>query len=415
MIETTKDHVIITHPDNSWKIVHDLHNFGGPLSLEVNQTPLLECQSFYIDDLSENSAVLRKLQEYRKAGQAVISTDAYLPFGVELQLRQTCRYAGRHARITFDINWQKNSYIQRHFGVGSLFLPGKWQRYYCLPPAEHLAQGVEPTWHSINNDPKSSPMQGHWHRPPLALVFEHQSGIRLEIGTGNDIWRWQNCMSAAPESASYKIIRQKNGLQLIREPLMCCEEFSPKVQNYRFTWYIAWSTPNDNKKDTTNNPTQIPFNKDNSIDLKTLKKQLAENSTPNLLLDLTKLNFPPHTCRTTTSSNYIRKQTSNQPCWQNPIIQKTARKIIRSIAGNFQEGELTIKGITPGICWSSEHLDRKNPDGISHWDINNILNFSSWLRQHLNKYWKIKIQNNSNWQLPSLENLGADNGFTILD
>ena len=124
-------------------------------------------------------------------------------------------------------------------------LPGEFNKFTIVPPAQHQTEGAEVHVREIPKWKGKDIMVGHWHRPPISLIFHRKDGIDLEVGTGFDLWRWEQNLGYYPESGSYKVLLTEAGLELIREPLACCEEFEPEQRNYRFTWYFAWQ---DRKK-----------------------------------------------------------------------------------------------------------------------------------------------------------------------
>ena len=208
MITWADDKLTIKHDGQLWEAVHQPSRFGGAESIEVSGHPLIhEETGYYVDEFSTDSAVIRNYKAHRKAGGAQVLIDSYLPFGAEPASTLTYQYAANRVRVSLDVEWPAEFPVRRHFGVNSLFLPGSWLRYYHYPPALHMLHDQKPAWREIS--PPSGPeavMIGHWHRPPPALVFEREDKTRVEIGTGTDLWRWEENMEFGPEAGSYKIL-----------------------------------------------------------------------------------------------------------------------------------------------------------------------------------------------------------------
>ena len=412
MIGHTAKQITIAHPDGMWEAVHSTERFGGPHTISVNGDVLLEAPRFHIDDIGDESAIVLKQRAFRKAGTAMATSTGYLPFGSETKFFQSCRYAANHVRITFDLRWRRNTAIRRHLGLGSLFLPGKWKRYFCLPPSLHLSEGAKPKWQDISDADDAPAMIGHWHRPPLALVFERADGTAVEIGTGYDLWRWEQCLGLGPENGSYKILREENGLRLVREPVMCCEEFTPLPRDYRFTWYAAWRSAKAQETSPLPPANPLQFDLRRGLTPGGLAETVAHKSEPPVFsLDLNDIAWPAKFRRAGTAAAYIRGENEAQPCWKSPGMQKGLRHAIRQLAGLSTEGTLQLRGVNPGLCWDSTHLGYKNPDGVAHWDINSVLDFAVWTRQQLGLGWQIQTETGALAELPSMTGLFGQNGF----
>ncbi len=410
MIERTDSIVKLGHPDGSWQATHDLSRFGGPHELHVAGTCVLESAHFHIDDFVDDSAVVTKARAFRKGGAGMVTSSAYLPFGGEPAFSQTCRYAANHARITFDLQWRAGSAVKRHLGLGGVFLPGAWKRVFCVPPVTHLAAGVQPGWHDLPNAPGAPDMLGHWHRPPLALVFEREDGLLLEVGTGTDVWRWEHCLGCGPEQASYKVMRQADGLRLVREPLMCCESFAPKARAYRFTWHLAWAAARRGRRHSAG-ARMLSIDAERGVsasdleDIQTSKKDAA------VALDFAGIQWPAAAQRAPTQLGFVRDELDAAPCWQAPVPQRLARHVIRQLSATSAVRTLVVHGMEPGVCWCPAHLGRTRRDGLAHWDINAILDLAVWVRRQLGDECEIRADTGAWGVLPSLAGLFGRNGF----
>lgn len=391
MIEKSASQVRVKHLDYGWEALHATDRFGGPSSIAVGGAVLLEGNRTYVDDLDDGSILVTSTKAFRKGGAAVVVTSGYLPFGGETSFRQTCRYAGNHVRVTLDIGWPRGGLVRRHLGVGEHWLPGRWRRVFCIPPASHLAGGAEPAWHAMPDTPVDGHMVAHWHRPPLALVFERADGVRLEVGTGSDLWRWEQSLGYGPESGSYKVMFCAEGVRVVREPLMCCQEFSPEPRPYRLSWYAAWSVPG--------------------------RSQVRPNAGADAMrLDFTSGPTTLQARRTSSFAAHVRGERSTCACWMASATAKAARRTIRSLAARGSQGDLAVSGLTPGVCWDAAHVGRRAPDGLVHWDINALLDFSVWSRQQLGSAWRVFPRVEGFWaELPSLGGLLARNGFGDVD
>ncbi len=406
MIERNETEVRVCHDSGRWQALHSAEAFGGPVEILLDGQPILRDCRTYIDDLTDESAVLRRLRDFRKGGAAVVASEGYLPFGNEVSYTQTCRYAANHVRMTLDVHWPKGMAVKRHLGVGGLFLPGKWARLYCLPPASHLAMGQTPQWHTLPPAGEKPVMVGHWHRPPLALVFERHDGTAVEIGTGSDIWRWEQCLGHGPESGSYKLMLSSEGIQVVREPLMCCEDFQPACRDYRFSWYVAWKAP-----DFPSRATPVPREMDITLD-NAAAVLAGGQDIPALCVDADKQPWPAAARRAASDLHYVRGEHADSVCWESPALQKRVRRLIRQIAACPEAIPLVWRNLQPAPCWDPVHLNRRKAEGIAHWDMAAILDFAVWTRKQLGEQWPIWAELSGPLaELPSMQGLFSANGF----
>gem|GEM_PF-860055 len=414
MITTTCRQTLLEHPDGTWTAEHESNRFDGPQQICVAGRPALEDCRFRLDGVGTGQALLESHRGTRRGGMGIVTSTARFADGRGPKLRQICRYAANHMRVTFDLQWRRGASVQRHLELGSVFLPGPWRRYYCLPPLAHLAEGAKAGWHAIPDAVGASPMLGHWHRPPLALVFERSDGTRIEIGTGYDVWRWEASLGHGPESGSYKILQEDNGLRLLREPLMCCAPFTPEPRSYRFTWYAAWLPPAPQSVPDApeRTPVAVPLRRNGDLADPEAACEAARAANTELLLDLRQLEGPTSWKRVRTRADLAGGNGDTHNCWQHAGVCNSARRALRQLAARIDSGNLRLAGALPGICWNAGHLDRRGGRALAHWDISGVLDFAVWTRQLLGPNWSIQpVTDAETPPLPVLAGLFGANGF----
>lgn len=408
MIEHQGNQSIIRYTDGSWQAVHDKDLYGGPNEIQVAGETLAVIKPFYIDDMSEDTAVLKRFRAFRKTGAAVVASEGYFPIGGEVKFFQNYKYASNHVRVTFDLRWPKGMMLKRRFGFGEILLPGRWKKYFCIPPASHVAEGKDPQWVDFSEYEGKSVMSGHWHRPPLSLVFEREDGMRFELSCGSDIWRWEQCMGFGPENGSYKIFVEEQGIRIVREPLMCCSEFEPQARDYRFSWVMAWTMPGEKKALDEKNASLLSM----SGEQKLHKDKIVKDGSTPMMLDAESCNLPDFADCTPSPTDNVLDKRSDTVCWEGSAAQKRVRKVIRSLKGECEPGTLIFRNFLPGICWDARHLNRKNKEGLCHWNLDSLLDFSEWTRKQLGDDWKLSAVVPAPWdELPSMQNCFDINGF----
>ncbi|MFW5803252.1 MAG: hypothetical protein ACOCWJ_04975 [Verrucomicrobiota bacterium] len=395
VLKRTDDHIQATPRDGAWTLTFDVRRGAALDSLDVGGRTLARLSSFYVDDVPDSAGVPGRAREFRKTGAAMVSGAVVLPVGAEVALARTWRIAGNHARATADLRWPRGAVVQRHLGLEELTLPGKWTSMHCIPPLQHLIEGAVPFDRELPTFEGERIMLAHWHRPPLAMVFRDADGFAVEVGTGDDIWRWEQSLGYGPESGSYKVFLDENGLELVREPLMCCDEFTPEAREYRFTWHLAWSGGHAGAAERTETTPLSANVADWSLET-TPWRESARRLVQN----------PAEPERSTSDTH---------ACFNSAVAQKTFRRWIRQLAETPKPGELILHGIGPGPCTVPGHVRRggkENP--LPHWDLHALMALSEWTRQILGREWRVQVEPAGIGRaLPSVQGLFQPGGFEL--
>jgi hypothetical protein len=398
--------------EKDWKAFHKNDTCGGPEQIDIKGKKAVEGIFSSISDLKDDQCMTRRIKGYNKSGQSTVESEGYLPFGGEAEFRQTARYHKNLLRFTQDINFRKGTTVDRHFSVGSMKLPGLFNRFTIVPPAQHQTEGGDVHVREIPKWQGKDIMVGHWHRPPLSLIFHRKDGIDLEIGTGFDLWRWEQNLGYYPESGSYKVMLTEEGLELIREPLACCEEYEPEQRNYRFTWYFAWQDRKKKNKLPDHDTHYVPFkNAGKEVDFERLKRELTEREKGDkptyLNLNIIRgLAWSDKEASVPSSQAYCCGLAADEICWEAGFVVRRLKKIMRRLSEIEGIEGIVLEGVDPSICYNPSHVDRKNVMGMVHWDIGSVFDFFSWLENHVKGRFPIFLQpNEESLDLPSI------NGF----
>jgi len=403
--------ITVRHSELGWSALHDGMRFGGPVTVAVGSDEVLRDEGVRIDDLPTDSMVVGEARAYRRGGCFVVETSGFFPFGGEVRMRRVCRYAANHVRVTLDVDWPAGMEVRRHFSTGDLFLPGEWQRMLVVPPPPwRLSEGGWAPYELRLAPPADDGerMIAHWHRPPLAIVLRRRGGVQVEVGTGVDVWRWQHALGAGAENGSWKVLLSRQGVRLVREPLMTCAGFAPAPRSYRFTWYAAWagsgwSPPN------ASGAVPVKFAENGS------PQAPGEADAPLLQFRVPEMPVRPEWRRAPAMAEYVRGRRDAAPCWCAPPVQRRFRRFIRQLAARYPRGVLILRGLEPGTCWDPAHVDRSDPDGTPHWDLPDLLAMAEWTRRRLHN-WTLRAEAPGPFQkLPSLRYLFAPNGFDADD
>ena len=399
-------HIAFSHPQLGWEAVHDAERFGGPTEINFEGVAVLRDNSFHVDDVDETYAVIKRQRLSHKGGAAVVHSEGYFPFGSEVRFFQTCRYAMNHLRVIFDLEWTRGTLVKQSFGLGCLRLPGRFKRFFFLPPALDQVAGQAGEWRDLPAADGQSQVVAEWSQPPPVLVFERNDGLFVEIGTGSDLWRWEECLGGGTGNGRYRIVRTDAGLEIVRDLLARQAEFQPVSRPFRFTWYAAWGRELPAAAKLPAKIQTVEFDASREPILPAKMGKL-----PKLLVDLSLIPWPVSALRTASPDDQLAGHRQATCCWENDAGQKSLRRLVRKLRDRFPKGTLVIKGLTPGCCWDPSHLEKPNRESLAHWDINGIVDLFVWLRHQLGPGWEIRLDQDGALPLPSLAGLSEPNGF----
>lgn len=380
MLNKESDKITVTDDFGKWVAEHPLQGINGPLKLTYKQdTVVVDCTG-YCGEKSEANAVSKKIKDYHKAGCSVIEAEGFIPFeDGRINYKNSYKYSNKRVKVVSDISFQGNCPIKRHFGTGSLFLPGKWKSIYIIPAADLLVHGATEKSIEIPEYTGSPLMLGHWHRPPLSVTFKRPNGTALEVGTGSDIWRWEENLGYSPESGSYKIVLEEDGIRFIREPLACCEEFTPENRSYRISWYMAWRENGANKTLPNHQEFKLNLDHQGEIDTQQLRENLKRKSLyAYAILDFNQFEWKENQLTCNSPYDFIRGIKTSHACFAPSSVGTKIKKVIRKLVEMEELDGIIFKNFTPKICFETQHVNKKHENGTAHWDINSLFDFASW-------------------------------------
>lgn len=416
MTDASPDGVRVTPASGAWTAVFRRDRLGGPAALSLGGEGLVADCEACLDDLAGPSAICTALRHGQQSGVAVLRQASYFPFGNQARFEFQHVLAANHLRTTFDLYWPGQSTVRSRVAAANLFLPGPWARFLCLTPDQDLSTGAALRWVDIPAVADAPVCLGQWSRPPLALLFERANGTRFEFGTGSDLWRWEQALGAGEATGNYQVLAEAGGLRVIREPLQCAAEFTPRARPYRFTWYAAWATPAAAAPaDALQELRPLCFRQEGDLELAALRAD-ASAAAATLVLDLAALPAPDGWRRTSPAGASESGGRAAGLCWEEEKLQKRVRRIVRQLAAWRTEGRLLVRGLQPGVCRDAAHVGKSPGTVLLHWDMNGLLGWVEWARHHLGPGWDVRVELPQPWsELPSLRGLFAANGFEARD
>jgi len=187
--------------------------------------------------------------------------------------------------------------------------------------------------------------------PFLSAVFISPGGYSVEIGTGDDLWRWMLADSVEGAISSFNIEKRGDDWVLDRNLLLFEEESLIRRRDLRLSWYIQFGKETENSSRPLN-PIKFSF------------------------LDM---DFP---CSTRITWKGQREEI---PCMYSDCIRRKMKKFIRDVAekGNFDA--ISFEGFKFLLCDSASHLGRDGTKILPHWNLLEINRFRKWANRILSR------------------------------
>ena len=412
MIKKDGHLLTINSKNQTWKASLDYTKVDALTKITFGNDTIAEDIHCSFDEIKANSFNLQNTQDFSKQGVDVVKTRATNP---HLTLGHTYRFFNNALRITTDLHIHKGFKLTRRIAIGSLFLPGQWSKMRVTPPIEHQTKGDQPYTIKIGHLPENS-LIGHWHQAPLSLVFERKNGKRIQIGTGSDLWRW-NKLQAYQDTGSYKVIKEKQpsktgkiieGIRILRQPLMTCTPYTPKVASYRFSSFIAWDYGLKKTALPKHNPIELVLDKNNNLHRQAIIEQISKKA-PNLIsIDMAKIHFPNSAYCVASPLDLVQNIRQNHYCLESKKVYLLIKSLVRKLKNIEQIKGVIFRNLYPEPCFFPGHFNSQAKLGRAHWGINSLLELSAWLRYNNSDNFKTYLVNHSQNSSPVLTGLLND-------
>jgi hypothetical protein len=323
---------------------------GIPFKFDYKGREVLNIRPVSTGIIAEAGGIVKKSRLHERVDNlsCTFEYEKVIPFGTEPVIRRGFEFAANHVKVTFDFGLKRPLALQR-IEVDPLFLPGKWKRFAVISAITPGLSIPEMEWHDITGGEQ---ILYKASTPCFICVFEDFDGRLIEIGTGDDLWRWNAAGNAENAHGEFEIIATEEGITLTRIPLIFNELTECGKRNWRFKWYFAWGFAGD----------KAPALSRKAVKLSALDGDPVPDSS---LTAVDEDKYLPETF-----------------CFQAPAAERRLKKIIRSATGKASSAFL-LPGIAPHVCCSAAHLDRGNRKVLLHWDMMSILDFYLWANQLL--------------------------------
>ena len=290
-----------------------------------------------------------------------VEMESNIPFGSEPRIRRSLDFYGNYCKVICDLEMFHLTPIE-YVSIDPLAILEVPVRVGIIPiPVAgegigHIDWIDNPAGIVYSSD-----------KPFLIALFEFADGKVLEIGTGDDLWRWLSAETEPDLSAEFTIEVDESGVSVVRKILTWPERTMVERRTRRCKWYFAWG----NKPEL-----ETPDTMTAAFDMNTV----PENGSQAASYDFSMAEFPDFI-------NVIAgESTFPFPCFHSTALLKRIRKWIRSVAGTTPGCQVELCNVEPHLCDSAIHLDRGKLKQILHWDIMSMIDFRNWADQQLRKH-----------------------------
>ena len=345
------------------------------MSFTYADRDMFDCGGVEIGFLKELHGMQKylRLHTSEKTSWHSVESEVIQPFGSEPAIRRKIEQSGNFMRVITDV-LIKTAMSLEFLKIDTIRIRGEWEDitiYYqsLRENSEILSQKID----IKDIDEKEISFKAI----PLAVVFTDKNGIQLEIGTGYDLWRWNN---AARFSADSKFIlkKEKNYILFERIPVLWKNEREMQKFNFRFSWYFAWG-----KKPLTEGKVQ-----EKAANLLFQNNKLTGYQAGICDYKLDYANWPES----------ARSSNSNEPCFSSRQTAKLLKDFLRKALSKLgdEDKSINLHEVSSHICVNSGHLERNKLETFIHWDYWDMMVFWEWANNFFVSNKKKFILNSNN-------------------
>ncbi len=286
-----------------------------------------------------------------------------IPFGSEPQIVRQFEFAGNHAKITTDFEL-KAPMEAESFEIDNILARGSWTKIGILKIHKPLPETSDIEWHPIS---KESGWKLVIEDIPLVILFEGNDGTRLEIGTGDDIWRWRQTETFAETTASIIFEKASGGISVRRVFAKWRETGIIAPRKYRFTWYFSWEIPDKKYFICSGDKfSEFSFSGKNKVSpAGTRCFKFPETDLPELF-----------------TAKFADNPTG-APCFHSSPVSGLFRDWVRSAAAIKDGKPLVLGNLKVSLCDLASHLERPQKQKLLHWNMIRIFDFYLWANKQL--------------------------------
>ncbi len=329
---------------------HDLEQHC-PFNLQFSNGDNIELnlEGITIGDFNESMAMPEKAvrHDFMEEDGYRVDTSSVIPFGCEPIILRKFEYLGHIIKVTSDVR-VKASLQSSVFSIDKLVLSGNWKRVAVINPGEKNCFPDKIKWEEVPFENSTIYESGNMF---AILILESEIGMRIEIGTGFDIWRWNIADHIEGAHGNLKVEILDGKVLLERRVLTAESDFEIPKRDWRFNWYLSWD-----------------FGENIS----------GKGATTDNCFSLKKFEWPE-------SGRVKKSDYDKEPCLHSKTARNRLRKWLRSIIKQSEGKEVSLLDMEAHICGNAAHLERPKMGELLHWDLPDIFDFQFWANRQLRR------------------------------
>ena len=290
-----------------------------------------------INKQTEVQCLPKKARLHKKIDGLSINYDVsnLIPFGSEPKIDRDFHFTDGFARVIQDINPGKQTAAEK-LNLGNISIPGSWSKIavVAIPGAGKSIPQLK--WIELGEEDVVLFDESY---PFLSVIAESTDGKRIELGCGDDLWRWGTAGDLPNCSGKFTISASKESLEIVRIPLIFDTESkdAPAVdrRTWRFKWYFAWS--------------DAP-----ALEMSSDREKIT--------IDM---------------ADFVEEK-AKHPCMHSIFSRKKLRQTLRGIFANNENADIILTNTEAHICNQERHLDRSTKKNFLHWDAWDMMELFIW-------------------------------------
>jgi hypothetical protein len=317
-----------------------------------------------VDGVHESVSCLSKFKrhDYGNVPGGCVEKLAVLPFGVEPVLERRCEYFGNRIKIVSEADF-RGPHALGSLSIDSLEIPGSWRASVVLPGHRsnlpHLKELDLLAGASLNFE----------NGIPPAWLFTAEDGTCLEVGSGDDLWRWNSAERLNAQSL-FQLKRGDSGYSIVRNVI--CYEQKTEIQprKFKFTWYLAW---------------HLPGHKYFSADPSAAAHDMVLGAPGQMQGDVLTADIRSPEWPQMSHALLNGATSSEGVCFHSDAVWNALRRFVRKAAPPAESGRrsIVIRGAEPFLCDNASHCGRPEKIRLLHWNVTALMDFKLWAERQL--------------------------------
>lgn len=341
----------------------------GEMILNILGNKMLSTKPISFGAIEESVGYHKKFRQHNflNTDGYSVDTETIIPVGAEPKISRTMDIVGNHVKFVTDI-LTRGSFPAGKMSVDDIQFYGEWKRFGVIKYPKSGVVLPEIEWTEITDDITMLYQSGE---PFLLMLLESVDGHVVEVGTGDDLWRWNVATTVDSANSEFLVENEQGHISLKRDVLIFDDECPMPTQTWRFKWYIAWEMKAD-RNDTIKVPTDAV-----ELDISGAKVDALDAEVPAFSI--------PQSIWKPECEAVMNGVSSGLPCMHTKSVGKFYRNWFRSAQKRYQETKISLSNMEPHLCDLGSHVNKRVNGSVMHWDMISIFDFWLWANKQAGK------------------------------